>query len=409
MTGTLRQMEPTIESKVKKKSTIKVFIRDSIALLLWAYLFVKLFIFDFDVYAVEVYLPSLAWLVHFKFLVFLVLMSIYLLSVGDKNFLKSVGFVLIYPFFLIFWRIPRLLLRNWMLLFGTTSYLISFFRSFKSNLLTFTVFAVASTVILVSSENSLLVIAATVLSIYLLIHYGKRVRQSFAPAGSLFLPKDSLIRLLNKTKTQYRLPEDLKTVLIDDFTPDQRSKWVNNLQILVLVNKVTLYVASNLREIQERRIILVYFIVGLVLTLVLTTLIFALDYFALYKCDKLAFAGAMAHGFLFFVYYSANDILTNGIADFYPVSSMARFLSTVELYFGIFILIILFFLYTNIRNDRTKSELDGMIKSLNDQGKELELYVNNEFSVDIDRAMEEMARIPGSIIKVIYFFTTRKV
>lgn len=157
-------VEETIKP-VKKQSEMKKAVRELFALLLWFYLVVKLFIFDFDVYLIESYMPSFMWTVRFKFLLYLVFLSTYWLLVGDKNFFKTIGYILIYPFILFFWRIPKMLFRNWFLVFTTLSFAVSFFKSFKINIVTFTVISVSTVLILISNQRVLVTACSIVLSL----------------------------------------------------------------------------------------------------------------------------------------------------------------------------------------------------------------------------------------------------
>jgi hypothetical protein len=80
----------------------------------------------------------------------------------------------------------------------------------------------------------------------------------------------------------------------------------------------------------------------------------------------------------------------------------------MEIIFGFLIVVILFFVYTNVRGDRVKTEIDTLISSLDRQGSDLETFVNQEFSMDINQAISEIEKLPGNFIKVIYYFTTKK-
>lgn len=402
--------KPTPEAPpiaTKKQSKVKKTLRESCAFTLWLYLIVKVFVFDFDVYLVETYLPSFSWIVRFKFLVYLVLISVYWLSVGDKNFFKTIGYILIYPFIFI-WRLLTVLFRSWFLVFTTLSFAISFFRSFKINVVTFTTILVASVLILLTNQKILITFCSITLSLYLLWHFAKRFYYSFVPARALFLPKDTLVAILDKTKDQFKLPDEIRLISADKYTTDQKNKWATNLQFLIILNKATQFAASKLKELQERRIVILYFIFALLFSFFVTVIVFALNNYALHKIEPASFSNTAARSFFFFLYYSFNTILTNGIPDFYPVSTVARLLNTAEIFFGFFLLIILFFVYTNVRSDRTKNEIDSLITSLDKQGSDLESFVAQEFSMDINQALSEIEKLPGNFIKVIYYFTTKK-
>lgn len=178
--------------------------------------------------------------------------------------------------------------------------------------------------------------------------------------------------------------------------------------MLLLFNRASTFIAAKLKEFQESRIVFLYFLLGLLFSLIFTVLVFALANFALDKLDPIHFSDHSPRGFVFFIYYSFNTIVTNGIADFYPVSGIARLLNTAEVFFGILTLVILVTVYTNVKSERTRSEVDSIISTLDKQGDELEKFINQEFSMDIDQAIAEIQKLPSNFIKIIYYFTVNK-
>ncbi|MGD0590749.1 MAG: hypothetical protein ABSA44_08125 [Bacteroidota bacterium] len=400
-----------MEAKKEKSRimlTLKKTIGELFAFTLWLYMVIKLFVFDFDVYIVDTYFPSLSWLVYFKFLLFLVLIMIYWIFVGDKNFFKAIAFVLFYPFILLFWRIPNLFIGNWFAIIGAIGFGISFYRSLKRNYITFTLITLSSILIIITNKQIYLIASMIVLSSILLIHFARRLFYSFVPSKALFLPKQAVLTLLERTKSNLKLPEELRTTAIEKYTEEQKNKWSYTLQTLLLINRVSYYVASKLRELQERRLVILYFIFGLLFSFCLTVVIFALNNYALQKIDATAFSNPSHKGLLFFIYYSFSTIINSAITDFYPISAFARLFHLSEVFMGVFLLVILFFVYTNVKSDKTKSEVNDLISTLGAQGKEIEVLINHDFSMDINQAIEVVEKFPGSLLRLFYFITTKK-
>lgn len=390
------------------KSSVSIVFRDIFSGFIWLYCIIKLFVFDVDIYLFQKYLPQQQWLIDFKFIVLLVLISIYWITVGNKHFYKSFFFLLAFPLYLIFWRIGKLVFKNWFTALAVISYVSSFFSSIKFNFLTFTLFISASTLILASSNNILVIFGIVLLFVFLFLQFGRRVYFAFIPSKALVFPRQGYARLVDLMIKQYSLPDEIKNTEIQKLNSEQRSKRTANLQFLIIINRVTSFIAVKLREFQESKLMLLYFIFGLLFTLCSTVILFALVNYGVQKIDPLAFNEQHPKSILFFLYYSFNTVLTNGIADFYPLSSFARLLSTLELLFGFLIVVILFFMYTNIKNDKAKEEMDNVVISLNTQSEEIEKYINQEYSTGIEDAIIELEKIPGNFIKVIYYFTNKR-
>lgn len=252
----------------------------------------------------------------------------------------------------------------------------------------------------------MLIIGMVLLLTVLVAHFSRRVRFAFIPSKALVFPRKGYISLVETVLKQCRLPQEIKSTSLEKLTPEQREKRAANLQFMVIANRATAFIAAKLKEFQESKLILLYFILGLLFTLCLTVVLFSLINLGLQKIDPLAFSKSSPRGFLFFLYYSFNTILTNGIADFYPVSSIARLLNSLELLFAFLIIVILFFVYTNIKNEKAKEEMANLVQSLTTQGEEIEELIHQEYDTNVSNAIKEIERLPSSMIKVIYYFTT---
>jgi hypothetical protein len=389
-------------------SKMKPIFQELFAIFLWTYLCVKVFIFDFDVYFVESYLPIISWVVKYKFIVFLTLISVFWLTVGDKKFLKAVGFVLIYPLFLLLWRIPKLLWGNWFAMLATIGFGVTFLKSFKENLIKFTIVSMATTLIISVSNFYILLLASLILFMLLAWHYFRQFYFSFIPSQALFLPKQTAVQLLEKAKSNLRLTDELKTTAIEAYSKEQKDKRNLTLQTVLVLNRSARFFASKLKELQESRLVILFFLFALLFSFVFAVFSFALLNLALFKIDPFAFSTQNGHGFWFFLYYSLNTILTNGVVDFYPLSPSARLLNILEVSMGVFLIVILFFVYVNVKSDKTKSEVDDLVATMEKQGDELELVVAEDYSMDIETAVSEIEKLPGSLLKVFTFLTSPK-
>ncbi len=390
------------------KNRVSTVFRDIFSAFIWLYCIMKLFIFDADVYLFQKYLPHQQWLIDFKFIVLLILISFYWLTVGNKHFYKSFLFLLAFPLYLIIWRIGKLVFQNWFTALAVISYVSSFFSSIKFNFMTFTLFIGASTLILASSNDILVILGIILLFVFLILQFWRRVYFAFIPSKALVFPRQGYARLVDLMINQYSLPDEIKKTEIQKLNVEQQNKRIANLQFLIIINRVTSFIAVKLREFQESKLMLLYFIFGLLFTLCSTVILFAIVNYGVQKIDPLAFNVQHPKSIIFFLYYSFNTILTNGIADFYPLSSFARLLSTLELLVGFLIVVILFFMYTNIKNDKAKEEMDNVVNSLNTQSEEIERYISQEYFTGIEDAIIELEKIPGNFIRIIYYFTNKQ-
>ncbi len=382
-------------------------IREILVVFLWIFIFVKLLIFDFDIYFFKVFVPSLSWIIDYKFIILIVTLSIFWIISNKSFFRQTIALLIFYPLFLLFWRIPRFLFKSksWVSIFGSINIIVSFLKNIKLNFIIFTIVITSIVIVLFSQSTVLITIAMISLFLYLIYHFAHRVYYSFAPSKIFAVESNTLISLWETHKEKFYLPNELKNVTGEEIPKERFDKWSTNLQLLITFNKLCYFVASKLKSFQKSRTAVLYFIIGVLFTLFITIIIFAFINYGLYKIDPLSFDKASKGGIMFFIYYSFNTILTNSIFDFNAVSSLARTISSIEIGFGILILVILFFIKSTVQNEKYNEEINNVITAIEKQGNDLEKFVGEEFNLSLDNAISEIEKIKGAFIKIIYYFT----
>ncbi len=192
----------------------------------------------------------------------------------------------------------------------------------------------------------------------------------------------------------------------EELTEEEKEKRdkSNSLQWLLILNKACHFLISKLCYIQKSGITFLYYSASLLYSVFLVILIFSFQNLALFKIDPVNFSSQPKGGFIFFFYYSFNTLFNRNIADFYPYSSFARLFSMGEVLFGFLILVILFYLLFTIVREKHKKEIQTSIIELEKQGSKLEKLINKEFHLSIDQAIDEVEKVKGSMLKVIYYF-----
>ncbi|MBV9395068.1 MAG: hypothetical protein JOZ84_11715, partial [Methylobacteriaceae bacterium] len=124
--------------------------REIIALTVWLYAIVNLFVFDLDNYLVMHLAPDYAWLVNFKFVVFLAGILIFALFTRKGALLLFAGYVIAYPFILILARFPYFVYKqkSWTLFFHVVNLVVSGFRSIKYAAVSFSLYIICYTIVL---------------------------------------------------------------------------------------------------------------------------------------------------------------------------------------------------------------------------------------------------------------------
>lgn len=401
-------INPEATKKEKKKdSTFKIYFRESLGFLFWTYLFIKIFVFDIDILVVSKLLPSLKWILDYKFFAIIGVIAIYWVIAGNKEILKTISVIIFYPFIIVFWRIPVIFFKkkSWIGVFASIGITTSIFRNIKINFLLFTAVSISLLLIYISLSTFLLYLSSIILLFYLIFHFFRKIKYSFKPSHIFSMQSDTIINFWKKHQDKFGLSNELKNVEYKSMDSNVLQKWSNSLQMVVIFNRICYFLTSKLRDYQKSRFNVGIYLLSLILTVIITIIVFGFVNFAINKVDSQSFSSIPRGNLLFFVYYSFNTLFTNSINDFYPVSDIARFISSLEILFAFLILVILFFLFTTILRDKHNEEIDTAILALKKQGQELESYLTTEYKMDIDSAIKTIEEIKGGMIKIIYFFT----
>jgi hypothetical protein len=143
-----------------------------------------------------------------------------------------------------------------------------------------------------------------------------------------------------------------------------------------------------------------------------TTVIFALENWALYKISPGSFSGANEAGFLLFLAYSLGQVATANLTTIQPLSSAATLLATVEVFCGVVILVIAVFSILTAARDTYRQDLEDFSEALHDVATavdkriqarysltavqlEISLTVNSASTVNMLRRWRGLPELPG--------------
>ena len=86
--------------------------RKAIALAVWVYVLLKLFVFDVDAFIFRRFLPGFQWALDYKFFVFLGVVGVVAAIFKRKHVLVFMAYVIFYPVILALWVIPYLIFKS---------------------------------------------------------------------------------------------------------------------------------------------------------------------------------------------------------------------------------------------------------------------------------------------------------
>jgi len=342
------------------------FTREIVAVAFWVFLLVKVIVFDIDVYLIDRYAPSLTWILDCKFIISMVLIAGLWMLLGRERFRILVAYVLFYPFIVLFWKIPKLAFRRWPLAIAFAPALYDVAVGFRFSFILLALAMVSGLLIAVSSRRAFLLASMVVLGFFLVVHLVQSFRKAYK--SNVFSGLSELVKKLC-TRVQSgsvgRVLWNEKEVEVEAEREDVEAVLpAEPLSGYYLFNCLFVFVADKLHEVARTRKADVYLIVCWLYTVATVVLVYAFEYWGLYKLAPAAFSGGDSIGFGGFLGFSFSSFTSSNISPIVPSSQAAQLLCYTEVGCTILAVMILFFTILTAARKRYEEDIALFISEL---------------------------------------------
>ncbi len=420
MNPTPNATNPTASSKIGKKRSllqvILVFIRELIAISVWGYIIIKLFVFDIDIFLIEKLSPNLLWLVHYKFFVIIGVLAIILLLTKNLQIMLWSLFIFFYPVIVIFWKLPVLLYKSksWNLTFALIDSIISFFKTFRYTFITTSFFLISMVIIIVASDRYIL--WASLIGL-LMVHfwvYIQKMISVFKPSNiyqvysKIFsgLAEFARLKPTSSSLPTLALSEQELEIPVESMNETQIQKWSTGVQYLAMFNRICLFGAKKVKAYQESRFNIISSVFGILLLVCFTVFSFTFLNFGLFKINPDYFSFPVQPTFFNFFYYSFNTFLFNQVQEIVAKAPIAQIASMTESFFALFLIAILVSLILSFRVQRESDELNELITFLKKEGEKAEEYLKDKYKLGtVEEAMEALRKLNSIFADFLYNLT----
>ena len=188
-------------AKQPTPSRVHSWLREIAAILAWAYVFVKLFLFDIDTYLLKLIAPGSTWLLAsgLRLLAIALILASSWVILGNKRFLLSFLYVVGYPLVILFWKVPLFIVRRWAEFLVLLPSLYDAILSFRATLVLYAAIAASTFAIALADSPIILYPAMLCLGICLFfILYRAFGRSHSSRVYSLMASSDSAASPENK-------------------------------------------------------------------------------------------------------------------------------------------------------------------------------------------------------------------
>ena len=391
------------ETKKTKSSRLSFYLREFIAAAFWLFLFIKAFVYDVDLLIVRG-LPVLKPLYPYKFFVFLGLLSVAWVFLRTKRFLKTIGYVLVYPLVLLLWRIPKTLFKNWALLVIFAPAIESVLFTLKWRFTFGSLALLAALGIVLVNERGFLIVFMSLLMLYLLVHYLLRIRVAFRPTAVFADVAKVVTSMWRESVKLYKQKDYEAHSGAGPQGTEYEKKRVENLKQLYLNNLIWEFFAKKLNETVSSRRTDLYFIVAVLYSFLLTVTVFGFEYYALSKVDAGSFQVPTQSSIWSYILFSFNVIMTTEYSRITPVSDTALALATLELFAGVITLIFFFYVLLTSSRERYREDLRNLALGLSQSSKEIERFLEKSLKMRLIDAEDKIIEHDPSFLQTMESF-----
>ncbi len=383
----------------RKKRRRRVLFRtlDTLAVLLWVALFLKLFVADIDRIVVQAVAPSLLWLLDLRFFLALGGLAVLLIFARVKKVGWSMLYIACFPLIVVVWKLPKLIavnLKRPAISFGILNVLTSFILGFTPVVVVLAVACLASLLIALGREPIAIGAGIGIMFLLLLVWLFLSVRNGLRP-GRFMSTQQKWISSITASKffEMFRGPTDgLRPNNARLWNSENANQYISNAGIGLMMARATYYWAYSLDQ-YRRSPARVLFSGLAVLTLVVeVALAFAFINYGLWKVDESQFQISGDPSFWTFLYYSFAGCWFGEIAAAAPVGEVAVVAKIVNGVLGaLVILTVVVTLFVSYKDGKSDEESRLAVRALRTRADTLATQVGANFAdslEDLERRLE---------------------
>src|SRR4051794_2810955 len=233
--------EQSQASSLKSRIPTKWYFRllDVASVIAWTYVVLTLFVVNVDRKVVDAVGidPSL---LDYKLFAIIGVAAV-LVFVFGKGVIIPVLYILFFPLIVLFWKVPVFLFRrrSFVLAFAALNVCLSFFPSFKGNVVWFGVWSICAVLAYSSHTTALVAVAIVGITAALFRSYARIIRASFFPSRFVKLQERLVVRFAesDRVRRAMTLDDELRSAEIVKYDQEQLAKLAQSLSIAVALNK----------------------------------------------------------------------------------------------------------------------------------------------------------------------------
>jgi hypothetical protein len=160
---------------------LQIILCDVFGVIAWSYFVTKLFFIDIDRLIIGHVSPELVWIVDLRFVAFICVLSIILVTLGKNKSLFLLFYIAAFPLIVVIWKIPFLLIKTkiWALGLAIINSILSIFTHLRYKIVVMSAYCLSMTLVLFSDTNVIIKTGMVILAAAIFSSYARAFASAF--------------------------------------------------------------------------------------------------------------------------------------------------------------------------------------------------------------------------------------
>lgn len=391
----------------KKKKKLKRHIKEFIFLFFWIIIFVKVFIIDIESTLFKIYLPNLVHFLPYRFLFYLFILIIIWFFLKSKRFFKNLFYFIVFPFYIILWKIPKIFLWNiprylfvkryWILIYSYINSIINNLWDLRSQLFKILIFFLSIILTFSSNTKSILYIVLISQLFLLVVLIINKFKVAFQPLG-LFKINAELIKLKDKKKKKDFIEkiisdaQNTETIQDESIEKEKQKEKIEklkkeNIEKIILIKSLFSFLSSRLKDFLSRRTYIIIFFLKTLSAFASAWFILSVMNYTSYKISNTEYRLQIIPRFYHFIFYTFHSMLHGSIQNIQPSGNLAQILDIIAPITSILISGTLLTVFFSVKTEQYRDNLKEIISFSDNQLDKLEKALIQYHKLTIDEAI----------------------
>ena len=153
--------------------------------------------------------------------------------------------------------------------------------------------------------------------------------------------------------------------------------------------EVIISIKNIINKIYSKRNLLKYFVLFFIFSIILTVLIFSLEYYGLAKINENSFLGLSLENYFDYFYFSFTVLSTIDSGGIFPSTIIAKILVMIQFLIGIFLFYIFIMSFLYIAAESVTKQKNKLSNKIKNEIKYLNNISKNELGISFEKILEE--------------------